>query len=943
MTSTRPDCLSTLLGFSLLLFFGAASPVAARPGDFDPTFATNGIDIRHPGNGIDQATAVAIQSDGSIVVAGTTEQTNTQNDIVLFRYLGDGTLDGSFGNGGRVISDLGALPGGFDYANCLLVLADGNILVAGASGRVGTGMDFALARFAPNGTLDGGFGSGGKTFTALSTGLDTIHAMVVQDDGKIVVAGETDNESSGSNFAFGLARYTAAGLLDTSFGSGGKIISDLSTENDAAYGVAVQADGKIVAAGYSNNGDNDDVALVRYHANGTLDATFGSGGKVLTNFRSDGSGSEYANAVAIQRDGKIVIAGSNIYGMLVFRYRSDGTLDPSFGKGGKVLIDFDHRFAGANALALRPDGSMVVVGARYNDLDHDVATVSLKANGALDSGFGQGGKSIHSLGDGNDRAFGVAIQADGKVLVAGETETGAGTNDYAMAVMRFLDRAILPPIDAPVFDTKTVRADGATFLSFGPPAVEDATVAGAASVRLSNGRKQTIIYADANADVVAQTGNPDPEGCQFVAVGDPLLGPGELAFAGTALQKIPQIPPVGSERVFSVRPGGKLSALYSRVGAASPLRRLAVQTGTAPGVDGGQFAKFGPFGLPRGRTGLIFAATLHRGGDITAANDFGVWREKTTGGECELFLRTGDSAGSHTIKKFAIMTSVPLWTDQRRSFSYEGGLVTAATFTEGGSGIVRVADDGTVDVPVEIGSDVPDKIGGSDNTVKFASFGPPAMGSPGNFAFLAALKPAASRLAVPRQAVFSNFSGTLNRLLARGDSVPGEDGVYYGKLGDPSFSASGAIALVTALTGRPAASQAIVRIDNSGQTIVARVGEQVAGLDDRVVYRRFNSIAINDNAAAHLVFVATIGGPGINAGNNLGLWSYSPSSGVKLLARKGGPILVEGDVLTLRTLEALQASKTNIGRGRSADADGFVVAKAKLSDGRTGVLRIPLP
>ncbi len=167
-----------------------------------------------------------------------------------------------------------------DCARAVAIQADGKIVAAGYSGHGDVMYDFLLARYTTSGKLDGSFGSGGKVLTDVGVD-DYAFSVAVQPDGKIVAAGLSTAKGSGD---FALVRYTKSGALDASFGSGGKVLTDLGANSyDGASAVAVQADGKIVAAGFSRAKGSGDFALVRYTTSGKLDASFGLGGKVLTN------------------------------------------------------------------------------------------------------------------------------------------------------------------------------------------------------------------------------------------------------------------------------------------------------------------------------------------------------------------------------------------------------------------------------------------------------------------------------------------------------------------------------------------------------------------------------------------------------------------------------------------------------------------------------------
>ena len=349
--------------------------------------------------GKDGAAGVAIQDDGKIVATGAGD-----GDFALARYTPDGRLDASFGKGGKVLTDLG----GEDYALAVAIQHDGKIVATG----LGWDTEFALARYTPDGRLDASFGKGGKVLESFSGYPNYASAVAIQGDGKIVAAGTT------SYLDFALARYTPDGRLDPSFGTGAVVETDFSSDYpDYGEAVAIQDDGKIVAAG---DGDRD-FALARYTPDGRLDASFGTGGKVLTDLgKYDG-----ASAVAIQADGKIVAAGasgSRTFAFALARYTPDGRLDASFGKGGTVLTDLGGE-DGAAGVAIQDDGKIVAAGAG----DGGFALARYTPDGRLDASFGTGGTVLTDLG-GKDGAAGVAIQDDGKIVAA-----GAGDGDFALA------------------------------------------------------------------------------------------------------------------------------------------------------------------------------------------------------------------------------------------------------------------------------------------------------------------------------------------------------------------------------------------------------------------------------------------------------------------------------------------------------------------------------
>ncbi len=308
-------------------------------GTLDSTFG-GGIVTTDFGGSTDNGYAVAIQADGMIVVAGT-----SNNNFAMARYTITGTLDSTFNTTGMVTTDFGSTDIGWAVA----IQTDGKIVVAGESNN-----NFALARYNSDGSLDTtSFGTLGKVTTDF--GMNDIgYALVVQADGNIVVAGQ-----SGLDFA--LARYTITGTLDSSFDGDGKVTTNIGTNDDIGYAVALQADGKIVVAGDSWNGGNYDFALARYNSNGTLDTTFDTDGKVTTAIGSE----NWSEAVAIQADGKIVVAGEGNFNFALARYNSDGTLDNTFGSGGTVTTSFWGNDYG-NATAVQADGKIVVAGNSLN-------------------------------------------------------------------------------------------------------------------------------------------------------------------------------------------------------------------------------------------------------------------------------------------------------------------------------------------------------------------------------------------------------------------------------------------------------------------------------------------------------------------------------------------------------------------------------------------------
>jgi uncharacterized delta-60 repeat protein len=302
-----------------------------------------------------QTVDVAVQDDGKVVVAGFVLQDDSYHSL-LIRYNSDGSFDTSFGDGGKVVADLARHKEAWEYFFNVEIQGGKILAVGGVEQR-----RVMLARYDSLGNPDTSFGNGGVTITNLVAGEEEVDAVAIQGNGKIVVAGS-------SNFHdFLIARFTPFGTVDTSFSVDGVQTTRFVEGASGAVGLAIQSDGRIVAAG----GAGGVFALARYRRHGRLDATFGDGGKVTTRF---GSGRAQASGVLIQSDGKIVATGSRgkrgVSSMFALaRYRRGGHLDPSFGADGRVAT----RFVAGPAIAWTsvkvPQGKIVVGGTVQNFRD----------------------------------------------------------------------------------------------------------------------------------------------------------------------------------------------------------------------------------------------------------------------------------------------------------------------------------------------------------------------------------------------------------------------------------------------------------------------------------------------------------------------------------------------------------------------------------------------
>lgn len=427
------------------------SDAHAAAGDLDLAFGTNGkVLTSFYGDG---AASVVLQSDGKIVVAGDSNNGN-DSDFAVARYNSDGTLDTSFSADGEVITDFG----GEDYGTSVAIQSDGKIVVAGY-GSSGGPEDFAIVRYNTDGSLDTSFDTDGKLLIDFGR-YENGKALAIQTDGKIVLAGNSV-AAGGLAANINLVRLNTNGSLDTTFDSDGKVTTDIGP-NDDALSIAIQSDGKIIIGGGSDASGSLETTLIRYNSNGSLDTTFNSDGIALIDFAIS---NDAAYSVAIQSDEKIIAAGyADLGGQVVFallRLNANGSLDTTFDTDGKVTTNFGSFYDGAYSVALQTDGKIIASGYSSNGSQDFFATARYNTTGSLDTTFDTDGKITTAFGSLGDSAKAVAIQSDGKFVVAGYSETVSGT---VFALARYIgSESVLP--DAPVLNSITA-GDRKLSLSF---------------------------------------------------------------------------------------------------------------------------------------------------------------------------------------------------------------------------------------------------------------------------------------------------------------------------------------------------------------------------------------------------------------------------------------------------------------------------------------------
>jgi len=478
-------------------------------GALDPAFGSGGQVLTSFSNYYDSANAVTTQPDGKIVIAGLTASSGskTGDDFLVARYTANGTLDAAFGSNGHTTTNFGSA---FDRADAVALQpqADGTskVLAAGSTMSAQGKDEFALARYTAGGALDTAFGSKGKVVTYLGGTVTFAQSMVVDSSGRILVAGYTN--ATGTTTA-ALVRYTANGALDTTFGSGGKLVTNLQVKSGYGLSAALQADGKIVVA--SNMLDPatsaQELVVARYNANGSADAGFGTGGVVKSH---PGTTDDYGG-LAIQRDGKIVVSGSenssSPSALYLLRYNPDGSPDATFGAGGLVALASPGGPADGSinadgiGIAIQADGEILAGGEFYNTTaqQENLAVARTNPNGGLDPGFGNRGWATIQFAS-NDAVRALSLQPDGRVLLAGEARPTSATYPTDVALVRFLASApqigsfTANPNPVPSGSSTTLTASNLTDYNPG------ATVSQVAFYIMVNGSGVLLGYGTQNSD-----------------------------------------------------------------------------------------------------------------------------------------------------------------------------------------------------------------------------------------------------------------------------------------------------------------------------------------------------------------------------------------------------------------------------------------------------------
>ncbi len=406
----------------LLLLIGVANPGDSSGSGFHPPEGF--ILYKSTPENSEWGRAVAIQPDGKIVVMGVSYD-GKKHQILVVRFNSDGTKDNTFGKGG--VFTYGEKTKGNNYGSGVALQPDGKIVVVGDS-YYDKSREVLVLRCNSDGSLDNNFAKGGVATYKSQTkeNKDLSFGVKLQSDARIVVVGSTHN---GKNYEPMILRYNSDGSLDSSFGKGGVVTyKGLADADGWGRAVAIQPDGRIVMVGVSYAIKKCDVMTVRYNADGSLDKGFGEGGAALSNCPPGGR--DWGRSLAIQPDGKIIVAGNTRFGentnILLLRYNANGKPDTTFGRDG--IASYKSMAKKGNwgqSVALLPDGKILIVGNSLSGPKKEAYIARCNRDGTMDNSFGKEGLVLaNGPPDSNNWGFAITSQPDGKIIVVGFAQSG---------------------------------------------------------------------------------------------------------------------------------------------------------------------------------------------------------------------------------------------------------------------------------------------------------------------------------------------------------------------------------------------------------------------------------------------------------------------------------------------------------------------------------------
>ncbi|MBC8108147.1 MAG: hypothetical protein H7Z14_16295 [Anaerolineae bacterium] len=459
----------------------------------DANFSGDGLASFDFGASWDSGDSVAIDSSNRIVIGGM-----MQNEFSVIRVGTDGTLDSSFSGDGRAsVSFTPDFSGNLVPRASIAIGPSGRISLTGNSATEYYAADFIAARFNSDGSPDSTFNFGGTTTTDFNGEFDSSYAVAVDSSGRTIVVGSTSSSfSEMRDSRIAIARFDARGDLDHLFINGGKTTTVLAgPSNDEGQATLIQSDGKILVAGNRTSGNTTlDLAITRYNTDGSLDATFGVGGKATFGFTQG-----YNASMALDLSGRILIEysasdGGGGLNFAVTRLNTNGSVDTTFGTNGTVTIDFG-AYDGSNAVAVDRNGRIVIAGDSIVGQAHNFAVARLNSNGTLDTSFSDDGKATLSLGQWNAGASALAIDSQNRIVLA-------GTSDGDFAVVRYNTNGTLD---------NSFSGDGINLIDFGNNGDQATAVAIYGNDRIViSGGAVTSVYeyelARLNADGSLDTG-----------------------------------------------------------------------------------------------------------------------------------------------------------------------------------------------------------------------------------------------------------------------------------------------------------------------------------------------------------------------------------------------------------------------------------------------------
>lgn len=420
------------LNVLFIFLFSFTNETYAQDGSLDQTFGNNGKTITDFNGFNDYGISMSLQPDGKVVVAG--YPMNHQFDNVGFelaRYLTNGTLDSLFGVNGKIITSFGGVS---EFATAVALTIDDKIIVSGSSS-----FKTAIVRYSKNGNLDSSFGDNGKVNS--DVGIYNPRCMSVQIDDKIIIGGFSNIDTSSF---FVLARFLPNGSIDSSFGMNGRTVLNFGTRVVGLFALTIQSDGKIVLAGHvSSDGMSDfDFALGRINSNGSPDLSFGVNGKVVTEFKDFNS---VVHSIHVLPEGNILAIGaafnnSSTRGLAMAKYTFQGKLDSTLNNIGLLTnteIPLD-----IHSGILQPDGKIIVIGNYYDALYNSAFGIArYAATGEIDITFGEQGKTINFFSPTYSSPSTVALTGEGKIVVCGSISIN---NNSDFIVARYNNNSTLP-------------------------------------------------------------------------------------------------------------------------------------------------------------------------------------------------------------------------------------------------------------------------------------------------------------------------------------------------------------------------------------------------------------------------------------------------------------------------------------------------------------------